>query len=128
MISEWYQKQISGTKIKQGWSPYSLTGLKVAPVPCTPPSSIIERAVMNSGRWFVACKTGVIFCVFSGERGQARGKRGARVPRACARSPEKRKKNNACSAGYWFEDRLHLLLGDTGPEQILINIQEDILK
>ena len=79
----------------------------------------------------LACRTGVSFLHFSGERGQARGKREvrdtrdrrgtnngwrtgviffaplpsrvsrtSRSPRAYPRSPEKRKKNNACSAGY----------------------------
>ena len=62
-------------------------------------------------------KTGVIFLRFSGERKKVWGERGAlvksffaplpscvtyasRSPGACLRSPEKRKKNNACSAGY----------------------------
>ena len=76
----------------------------------------------------LACRTGAIFLRFSGdrERGQARGERevrdtldgrGAkkmivfaplpsrvsrtsRSPHACPRSPEKRQKNSACSAGY----------------------------
>ena len=39
----------------------------------------------------VACRTGIIFSRFSGERGQARGERESRTLRT-PRSPQKRKK------------------------------------
>ena len=55
----------------------------------------IQKELMHC----LACRTGVIFCVFQASEGKRETRVTGGAPRAFPRSPEKRKKNNACSAG-----------------------------